>query len=57
MSKLLYGFVVSQNFVLDNIVGVSGGDQYDRGFWMGLTDMVEEGKWVWVNNVTLTPPT
>ncbi|XP_076017670.1 uncharacterized protein LOC143009546 [Genypterus blacodes] len=43
-----------QSFVVDNLQSVSGNDHYDRAFWIGLTDMVEEGKWVYVNNVTAT---
>lgn len=25
---------------------------WQNGFWIGLTDVVREGTWVWINNVT-----
>lgn len=27
-------------------------DIWKNGFWLGLTDMYEEGTWMWINNVT-----
>ncbi|XP_034531326.1 uncharacterized protein LOC117806483 [Notolabrus celidotus] len=28
------------------------GEWWERGYWIGLTDVVNKGTWVWVNNVT-----
>ncbi|KAM6969156.1 uncharacterized protein LKV04_017887 [Tautogolabrus adspersus] len=29
-----------------------GGEWWEKGFWIGLTDVAIRGTWVWVNNVT-----
>uniref|UniRef100_A0A3B4ZXY9 C-type lectin domain-containing protein n=1 Tax=Stegastes partitus TaxID=144197 RepID=A0A3B4ZXY9_9TELE len=37
-----------QNFVRKS----SSNIWWENGYWMGLTDLVSEGTWVWINNVT-----
>ncbi|XP_041810429.1 CD209 antigen-like protein E isoform X2 [Chelmon rostratus] len=42
-----------QQLMLDNFPKQSsGGMWWQNGFWIGLTDVVLQGTWVWVNNVT-----
>ncbi|XP_039897759.1 C-type lectin domain family 4 member M-like isoform X1 [Simochromis diagramma] len=42
-----------QLLITDNFQKVSSsGVWWQNGYWVGLTDAVTEGTWVWVNNVT-----
>ncbi|XP_005916855.1 CD209 antigen-like protein E isoform X2 [Haplochromis burtoni] len=42
-----------QLLITDNFQKVSSsGVWWQNGYWVGLTDVVTEGTWVWVNNVT-----
>lgn len=42
-----------QEFISHTIDNMrSGRDVWASGFWIGLTDMEEEGTWMWLNNVT-----
>ncbi|XP_008282344.1 uncharacterized protein LOC103358956 [Stegastes partitus] len=40
--------LMSENFVRKS----SSNIWWENGYWMGLTDLVSEGTWVWINNVT-----
>lgn len=45
-------FAFLQQFMTDNVPRLSSPVWWQSGYWIGLTDVVMPGAWVWVNNVT-----
>ncbi|CAN9502189.1 unnamed protein product [Ophioblennius macclurei] len=46
-----------QKFISNNIRNlISGPMTWKNGFWVGLTDIETEDRWVWINNVTEVEP-
>ncbi|XP_005917057.3 C-type lectin domain family 4 member M [Haplochromis burtoni] len=42
-----------QKFISSNIQNMKTSDQWwQSGFWIGITDIETENRWVWINNVT-----
>lgn len=49
----MYNYLLTQKFVSDSITNMKTSTTlWDNGFWIGVTDLKAEGKWVWLNNVT-----
>lgn len=52
---LVINNIGEQQLITDNFPKVSSsGMWWQDGFWIGLTDVIMRGTWVWVNNVTET---
>lgn len=48
-------FASSQQIINDNFPRQSVFNSWwNKGFWIGLTDVALPGTWVWVDNVTLS---
>uniref|UniRef100_A0A3Q4GQ12 C-type lectin domain-containing protein n=1 Tax=Neolamprologus brichardi TaxID=32507 RepID=A0A3Q4GQ12_NEOBR len=42
-----------QKFISSNIQNMkTSGQWWENGFWIGITDIETENRWVWINNVT-----
>lgn len=46
--------VISSREEQEFVRGVVGNADFDRSYWIGMTDEREEGLWVWMDNTTLT---
>ena len=55
--KLSYMYALfMQDMLNDNVPKITTSGWWASGFWMGLTEISVDNRWVWTNNVTLQPP-